>query len=496
MPKRDIDYTSFQWHFGVVEDRNDPLKIGRVKVRFYGVHTDDLSKLKTEQLPWATVVQSPMSTSNSGKGGPITGIIEGTWVIGFFIDEGFYQKPMVLGCIPGIPQEEAEKEKAFKDPNGIYPIKKEEPDSSRLARDIKAEDTFSLKRRRAQLFKNRKTAKAPKLELQEDKPNVDYENASWSEPDPRGFAKPTPDQIFGNDPDYLYPSQYPFNHVFESENNTIVEVDDTPGAQRINMEHGASGNYQEITEDGTRVTKVYGKDYEIIAKGKNVSITGDCNITIEGNMRLLVTGDKYEEITGNHFITVGKDKIQKIGGNDIKEVISDSGTQINGNTSVTISGDHISTIKGSETITVGKTHTETISGDAQFTLIGDRLVDLAGADFLRGKKTGDIAYVDNLNIGSANNFALKATANVKIIAIENMKANAGNNQSFTVGGDQTMAIVGNQGVTAAVTNINNDMNITGTSTATTDHVSAGKSGASHTHTDTTGLGAGTTSGPN
>ena len=32
----------FNWWFGVVEDRNDPLKLGRVRVRCYGWHTDDL----------------------------------------------------------------------------------------------------------------------------------------------------------------------------------------------------------------------------------------------------------------------------------------------------------------------------------------------------------------------------------------------------------------------------------------------------------------------
>ena len=27
--------------YGIVEDRNDPLKIGRVRVRIHGFHTDD-----------------------------------------------------------------------------------------------------------------------------------------------------------------------------------------------------------------------------------------------------------------------------------------------------------------------------------------------------------------------------------------------------------------------------------------------------------------------
>ena len=44
-------------------------------------------------------------------------------------------------------------------------------------------------------------------------------------------------------------------------------------------------------------------------------------------------------------------------------------------------------------------------------------------------------------------------------------------------------------------NLTGDLDITGKSTASVDHVSAGISGKGHTHRDTPGLGAGTTSKP-
>ena len=46
------------------------------------------------------------------------------------------------------------------------------------------------------------------------------------------------------------------------------------------------------------------------------------------------------------------------------------------------------------------------------------------------------------------------------------------------------------------THFNNNVKITGTSTATVDHVSNGVSGATHTHTISGGSSAGTTTGPN
>ena len=36
------------WFTGVVEDRDDPQELGRVRVRIFGLHTDDLSKIRTK----------------------------------------------------------------------------------------------------------------------------------------------------------------------------------------------------------------------------------------------------------------------------------------------------------------------------------------------------------------------------------------------------------------------------------------------------------------
>ena len=41
----------FHWFIGVVEDRNDPLKIGRVRVRAIGYHTSNKTELPTSGPP-------------------------------------------------------------------------------------------------------------------------------------------------------------------------------------------------------------------------------------------------------------------------------------------------------------------------------------------------------------------------------------------------------------------------------------------------------------
>lgn len=89
----------FIWWIGVVEDRMDPEKSGRVRVRIYGYHTDDKTLLPTKDLPWAIPITPITSAAISGIGTAPLGPVEGTWVIGFFLDGGDMQQPAIFGTI-------------------------------------------------------------------------------------------------------------------------------------------------------------------------------------------------------------------------------------------------------------------------------------------------------------------------------------------------------------------------------------------------------------
>ena len=58
----------FVWFVGVVEDRNDPLELGRVRVRCLGHHTADLTQLPTADLPWAHVMHPVTDPAMHGMG--------------------------------------------------------------------------------------------------------------------------------------------------------------------------------------------------------------------------------------------------------------------------------------------------------------------------------------------------------------------------------------------------------------------------------------------
>ena len=110
----------FIWFIGVVEDRNDPLELGRVRVRCLGYHTDDLTAIPTSSLPWAHVMHPTTDPAMHGMGKTPSFLLEGGWVCGFFRDAGDKQQPVVIGSLPGIPETsggiEATYTKGFNDP--------------------------------------------------------------------------------------------------------------------------------------------------------------------------------------------------------------------------------------------------------------------------------------------------------------------------------------------------------------------------------------------
>lgn len=83
------------WFLGVVEDRNDPINHGRVRVRAFGFHPPlNTNEVLTEDLPWAFLI--------NGTGGAMISIPEeGDFVFGFFMDGRDAQHPFVLGVIHG-----------------------------------------------------------------------------------------------------------------------------------------------------------------------------------------------------------------------------------------------------------------------------------------------------------------------------------------------------------------------------------------------------------
>ena len=114
--KNFIGQDGFIWFVGVVEDRSDPTHTGRVRVRCLGYHTDNKDDLPTADLPWASPVLPITSSGISGIGQTPLGLLEGSWVFGFFRDSTFAQEPVIVGSLPGRPSEHGNPLAGFYDP--------------------------------------------------------------------------------------------------------------------------------------------------------------------------------------------------------------------------------------------------------------------------------------------------------------------------------------------------------------------------------------------
>jgi len=284
----------FVWWTGVVEDRNDPAKLGRVRVRCLGFHTEDKVDIPTEALPWAHVMQTIHDPSMQGMGTTPPFLVEGTWCIGFFRDAVEKQQPIIIGTLPGYPQlpddiksdiidantgpdvspdalQEYRKNNelvGFADPNFKYPQYPNEKsghtlgesDVNRLARGDGdyIHKVIEEKQTIAENFSEVETAFSSNFEMPVEN-SVNF-------------------------------SRYPFNHVFESESGHIREYDDTYNEERI-QEYHRSGTYYEIDAGGNKVVHVIGDSYEFIAGSNYVNVKGDVNLTIDGNAETLVKED-------------------------------------------------------------------------------------------------------------------------------------------------------------------------------------------------------------
>ena len=89
--------------------------------------------------------------------------------------------------------------------------------------------------------------------------------------------------LLNKEPRSPYNSKYPYNKVTRTIGGHTIELDDTPGFERIHVYH-KSGSYTEIHPNGNMVLKSVANNYHIVAGNEEVYVKGKTNVLVEGDI--------------------------------------------------------------------------------------------------------------------------------------------------------------------------------------------------------------------
>lgn len=365
--------------YGIVEDRNDPLMVGRVRVRIHGIHSENKQYIATPDLPWAQVLLPTTSAGLSGIGTQ-HGLIEGSTVFGFFRDGKNKQDPVITHVSAGIPQKgykETTKdellnrniEKGFNDPRRLKvadykdtpdgPNPEQAPNRSHgLTSDIE-----NAPKSPKELKINYDNTGSTITELEVTADMLPYYPLYTEESDLSSIARggvldhaikgdivhPETQKILGDFVDVQAKPVYPYNKVLQTEAGHVLEIDDTPKSERLNLHH-RSGTFHEIHADGSEVTRIVNNNYTAILKDDKVYIAGNADLQVgHGNVNITID-------TGNVNMNVLKGNVDaQIQGTLNADVVGDT-TFTSPNTKMTTN----LTVDGTVHITGAQTNDSTI----------------------------------------------------------------------------------------------------------------------------------------
>jgi hypothetical protein len=243
----------FRWWVGTVIDCvNDPLQLGRVRVRVRGV--DDY-KEDTQITQWAVCVTPTTSASYRGVG-DTPSLLVGSEVFGFFGDGNRGEVRIVVGSIP------------------------------QQSGDVNT--------------------------------NALSAQARGSDPEEKTKLHPI-------EPDSAFNAEYPFNRVIRTRKGHMIELDDTDGAERVNIYH-ASGTAIEMAPNGRLTIRNPGDSFEVVGGVKNIAVTGNANIEIGGDLNAVVKGNA--SIISDSGITIESKGLLRLMGLLGVQIVSGAGIAV------------------------------------------------------------------------------------------------------------------------------------------------------------------------
>jgi len=276
----------------------------------------------------------------------------------------------------------------FTDPDGKYPLRDfmNEPDTNRLARGI-TEGT-----------------------------HIKFKDSS------RNVNIPTANGGFYDQPKSAYNTVYPMNKVFESESGHVLEFDDSPNGERINLYH-QKGTFIEIDPNGSQINYIVGDGFYITEKNGNIFINGACNVTSSGPMNILCQGDANLEVNG---------QVDAVFHNHVNMGVAKD-------LNVAVGGDYNILVEGNYNVEIGKT--------SNTRAIGTMSLESTDALKLKTAKTmsmegGDTASTAETLMKMSSSFKLETSSDFQIKA-KTFTLDIAENTEIKTGTFKTQTLTGN-----------------------------------------------------
>jgi hypothetical protein len=221
--------------------------------------------------------------------------------------------------------------------------------------------------------------------------------------------------------------KYPYNQVTETPGGHVIEYDDTPGFERVNIQHKngsrltlhTNGDIEYIAEGNTY--SISTNDHNIIARGNcniivesdaNIRVKGDTNIETSGDMNQVVHGDYNLQVNGNHNVTVTGNLDEKVTGNRFEQTRGNTTHYNLSNYNQTITNDQSINIGGDFSFTGQGTYSTRTFGEVQMSYAGG-LITVDGFDVNGNASSGKIVSNEFFGAnGHLDNLYLSANANI------------------------------------------------------------------------------------
>lgn len=184
------------------------------------------------------------------------------------------------------------------------------------------------------------------------------------------------------------PSQYPNNQVQETQSGHIIEIDDTPGGERVMIRH-RTGAGVDVRADGTVIISSKNQRIEVTGGDHTTIVEGEGNVVYKGNLNLTVSGDFNVDVGGNYNVKIAGDKTEEIKGRHTKVVNRDQNYTIRGARGEQVVGMATTTILDDYNVIVKGTMNNYVEQDIEL-LAGHNLITTAVNEWVGASSTANI----------------------------------------------------------------------------------------------------------